>query len=268
MSEERPSELHEGAHGALAHPVLWVAQRQQHYSSLPPPIAALGRTTVRMVPSAYPPRTSFGSVPLDPRLVLLADPDSRRAAAFRSLRDNMIAQGMPRVVAVTSAEAHDGKTTCAINLALALAEQPSRSVLLIDGNLFAPSLSGVFGIDDTTPAEPSYHEPWAAPFKLSELTPRLRVATIVRHPGQPSLAFDRQRLGQLVGRLANVGYDHLVIDAPAVEGAYWMSHLLGEAQGVLMVVRAGRTTARTIHRALELLPREKLIGSALMDART
>src|SRR6202042_1608498 len=38
---------------------------------------------------------------LDPRLVLLLEPDSQRSASFRLLRDNLLARKAPRIIAVS-----------------------------------------------------------------------------------------------------------------------------------------------------------------------
>src|SRR4051812_40190962 len=97
--------------------VSWTAQ---------PTPPAVSRSTARMVVA---PRFVPAPVPrafwcaIDPRLAILADPDSARAEGFRRLRDGVLARGMPRVLAVTSPERGDGKTTCIANLAFAFAEQ-------------------------------------------------------------------------------------------------------------------------------------------------
>src|SRR5262249_3294469 len=95
----------------------------------PPPAAT---TTALAVRPWEPPRPVAPPPPeqLDRRLILVTEPHSPRAASFRLLRDSLVAKSMPRVVAVTSAAPKEGKTTCAANLALALAEQPGTRVLL------------------------------------------------------------------------------------------------------------------------------------------
>src|SRR5438477_583444 len=85
--------------------------------------------------------------PADPdeRLILVRDPDSARAASFRVLRHRLQEKGDPRVIAVTSAGPREGKTTCAVNLALALGECGRAKVLLIEANLWTPALAPLFG---------------------------------------------------------------------------------------------------------------------------
>src|SRR5205809_728130 len=57
-------------------------------------------------------------VPPDPdrRLIMLREPDSVRAACFRVLRHRLQHKGDPRVLAITSAEPGEGKSTLAANL--------------------------------------------------------------------------------------------------------------------------------------------------------
>src|SRR5262249_13243769 len=59
---------------------------------------------------------------IDPRLVMLKDPYSVRADAYRALRHRLSASGDPRIIAVSSAAPGEGKTICSINLAVALRE--------------------------------------------------------------------------------------------------------------------------------------------------
>lgn len=250
--------------------------------SMPPPIDPVLMQTVAMVhapralprsappgplsPSARAPAPRAAVRAVDPRLVLLAEPDSERAASFRLLRDNLIAKGLPRVLAVSSAAPEDGKTTCAINLALALAEQSPARVLLMDGNFFVPSLGGIFFVDEFTPTPAGLDLPGLAPYKLAELTPSLHVAVIALRRGEAPPRFDKQGFDMLLDRLCRIGYDHIIVDAPAIQGSPVVSQLLGGVDGVLLTVRSGRTTTRALRRAIDAIPGRKAIGVALMDA--
>ena len=68
--------------------------------------------------------------------------DSAIAEAFRKLRTNLQfleVDNPPRVIVVTSSLPGEGKTTTAINIALALAEA-EHNVVLVDGDMRRPKL--------------------------------------------------------------------------------------------------------------------------------
>src|SRR5436309_2676855 len=82
-------------------------------------------------------------------LVLLREPWSQVAEAFRSLRTAVLftARGAPpKVIVVTSAVAAEGKTVGSLNLATALAEAGSR-VLLLEADLRHPRCHRTLRVD-------------------------------------------------------------------------------------------------------------------------
>lgn len=200
----------------------------------------------------------------DPRLVLLTDPDSARATSFRVLRDNLLAKRLPRVLAVSSAMAKDGKTTCAVNLALSLSE--GARVLLLDGNLFEPSLATIFGIDETTPPS-QMNGPWCAPYRIAELSATLHVATIALPPGATPPRFEKRWFEPLLASLRRTPYDFIIVDTPALPRSPTVSQLVAMADGTLLAVRSGATTARALRRAVEQIPEGKALGAALIDTK-
>ncbi|MDB4937775.1 MAG: hypothetical protein JWP87_4747 [Labilithrix sp.] len=204
----------------------------------------------------------------DPRLVMLSEPDSQRSASFRLLRDNLLAKKAPRCIAVSSGAVHEGKTTCAINLAIALSEQPSTRVLLLEGNFIAPSLGRIFEIDATTPPAPHMNVPWLLPYRVVEIMRGFHVAAVVQQKGEPVPQFNSRWFEMVIGHLSGAGYDHLIIDAAALDGSPAVTQVIGAAEGTLLTVRAGGTTARTLRRAAEQIPHGRALGVTLMDSET
>jgi len=202
---------------------------------------------------------------IDPRLVLLLEPYSQRSASFRVLRDNLLAKNAPRIIAVSSPEEHEGKTTCAINLALALGERPSSRVLLLEGNFYAPELAKIFHIDGATPFAPEMNLPWLLPYRVVEVAHGFHVAAIVQEEGEPPPVFNGRWFDMVMGHLADADYDHLVIDAPALDGSSPVMQVVGIAEGTLLTVRSGKATARSLRRAAEQIPRGRALGVTLMD---
>jgi Mrp family chromosome partitioning ATPase len=202
---------------------------------------------------------------LDPRLVLLSEPDSQRSASFRLLRDNLLAKGAPRIIAVSSGSVHEGKTTCASNLALALSEKPATKVLLMEGNFFAPSLGDMFHIDATTSPDPALNHPSLAPYRIVQLMRDFHVAALVQERGERPPVFNSRWFDMVINHLSGAGYDYIVIDAAALDGAPAVTQLLGVADGTLLTVRSHATTARSLRRAAEQIPKGRALGVTLMD---
>jgi Mrp family chromosome partitioning ATPase/capsular polysaccharide biosynthesis protein len=82
------------------------------------------------------------------QLVMLAEPTSARAEAFRKVRTSVeLANREPgaRVIMFTSAEQREGKSTTAANVAIAFA-RAGRRVALVDLDVRLPSLHSFFGL--------------------------------------------------------------------------------------------------------------------------
>jgi Mrp family chromosome partitioning ATPase len=231
----------------------------------PAPQAAVAMTTTSSPP---PPNdaTPAAQPGLDPRLILLAEPDSQRAASFRLLRDALLAKKFPRIIAVSSGAVHEGKTTCAINLALALSEKPSTRVLLMDGNFFAPTLGGIFHIDASHRPDPATNVAVLAPYRIAPILRGLCVAALVREEGDPPPAFNSRWFDMVIDHLAGSNFDHLVIDTAALDGSPAVTQVLGVAEGTLLTARSHLTTARSLRRAAAQIPEGRALGVTLVDA--
>jgi Mrp family chromosome partitioning ATPase len=225
-----------------------VAQQQQG-SMIPQ-----GRMPQSVMPPA-PPMKPCAPNKADPRLMILKDPNGPQAAGFRVLRDTLLAKKLPGILAVSSAEAGEGKTTCAINLALALAEGRNEKFLLVDGHFAAPALAEALGVDKNAPAQ-------AGPFTLSVLTPNLHVASIK----DTANYVDFSTLTGLFQSFHRAGYRHIIVDAPPIENSPEGNLLLQLAGGVLIVVRSGKTTNNKLRKAVDRIGADKAVGVTLMDA--
>ena len=201
----------------------------------------------------------------DPRLMMLADPNGPQAAGFRVLRDTLVTRGLPRVLAVSSPEPGDGKTTCSINLALALDERRAAKLLILDANFAAPALAGMLGIDETTP-DPSRERAWTVPFTLAALTPSLHVATLARRPGHSSLYVDFTTFARQLDAFLRAGYHHIILDMPTLDSSPEATLPLQLAGGVLLAVRCGRSKTGELRRAVERIGPGKALGVTLLDA--
>jgi Mrp family chromosome partitioning ATPase len=222
-----------------------------------------------------PPRTQVWVAthkpPPDPdeRLILVREPDSARAASFRVLRHRLQERGDPRVIAVTSAGAKEGKTTCAVNLALALGECGRARVLLIEANFRAPSLAPLFGFmpPECFTAQLARHKakPLDAWSVVEVYSPSLHVLAVQPDMGLGHPLLDGPGFSLAIEMLAQAGYDYIVIDTPPVLGAADVNLIEDAADGVVFTAWSRETSARNLRAAVEQLSPAKVLGLTLLD---
>jgi len=224
-------------------------------------------------PNLAPPEISLSQhhlpdEPPDPRLAMLIDPDSERAAAFRVLRHHLLEVGRPQVVIVTSPLQGDGKTTVAMNLALALAECGRAKVLLAEANVRRPALADALRLVPpwcfAEQLDAHRHQP-QLPWSLVEI-PQLWLHVAAINPRiEQSQLLDGPAFAIAMERLRVAGYDHIVIDAPAVLGSADVNLMADAADGVILTARARRTTARDLRRSVDQLGASTVIGTVLVE---
>lgn len=206
----------------------------------------------------------------DPRLVMVLAPESPRAGAFRVLRHRLAETTNPHVIAVSSAGPGEGKSTCAVNLALALGEAGRARVLLVEANLRAPSLAALFGF---LPPEcfatqlARHRENPLDPWSVVEVQPsNLHVCAVKPGPENENRELvDGVALGIALDMLRRCGYDFIVIDTPSVLGGADVNLVQDCSDGVLLTAWSRKTSSRALRRALEQLSSPKVLGVAVLD---
>jgi Mrp family chromosome partitioning ATPase len=259
-------------------PSVILASQQVLTREVPPgmleKLAAEGAVEVRVTGNSNASRVQVWvathKLPDDPdtRLILVREPDSARAASFRVLRHRLQERGDPRVIAVTSAGPKEGKTTCAINLALALGECGRARVLLVEANLRTPSLAPLFGFmpPECFTKQMARHKQkpldgWSVVEVFSQYLHVLAVEPTDR--GRPLL--DGPAFAIAMEMLQQAGYDYIVIDTPPVIGAADVNLIEDSADGVLFTAWARRTSSRVLRSAIEQLAPSKVLGVSLLD---
>lgn len=173
------------------------------------------------------------------------------AEAFHGLRTSVLlstAKRPPSSVLVTSAQAGEGKTTVAANLAYSLA-QLGESVLLIDADLRRPSLHNFFGMEGSTGlvdflTGKSDWRPyvWAAP------AAGLSVLFCGPVPPNPADLLSSESMPALI-REASKEYKFVVLDSPPLLNLSDSRILAALVDGVILVVGSGTTPRELVYRA-------------------
>lgn len=201
-----------------------------------------------------------------PFLAMLRNDAIEQAAAFRVLRRRLVEQCDPHAILVTSAQDEEGKSICAANLALAIAESGRVKVLLVEASLRRPSLAQIFGFQPLAcliQQLATHREQAHAPWRTTEIrSTGLHVLAVATDSPGDQLLHGPTFAAAVAGWC--LAFDYVVIDGPSVLSSCEASIIHDSADAVVMVVRSGSTRNRVLRRALEQMSAEKVAGIVLM----
>ncbi len=204
-----------------------------------------------------------GSAEINKRRIALLQPESYIAEQFRALRgriDAIASQRAITTISITSAFPGEGKTTCAINLAIVTGMSLGRRVLLIDCDLRRPKVHSVLGLKPET----GLAEVLAGASSIDEaILPAegmaLDVLPVCGRPDNPSELLSSSEMSRLVEEVSN-RYDRVIIDTPAALGLPDAKAVSDLCDGMVMVVRADVTAQSDLEAVLEILDRQRILG--------
>ena len=200
------------------------------------------------------------------RRISILQPDSFAAEQFRTLRgriDSLATQREIKVVAVTSANPDEGKSTASINLAAVTSMSVGREVLLIDCDLRQPKIHRSLGIEPTAGlAEVLTNQATVAEAIVKADGISLDVLGVRATPSNPSELLASSDMRTLIESLTT-RYDQVILDTPACLGLPDAKTVTELADGVVLVVRADVTPKEDVETVLEILDRDRLLGLVL-----
>jgi len=261
----RYSELEKGISPTLLDPDTFLPE-----STLlepPPPQPVVDQSTTDMAWDEI--RSLCPTVRDESRIVTLTEGNELGAEKFRllgtRLRNLREHQPLQKLV-VTSAVPNDGKTIVAMNLAVCLAKHTNDKILLLEGDLRKPMLAEQLGIKTL----PGLGE-WASGDEaISKFICRFEDLQLwVLHAGitpeNPVPILQSSRFLELYEHLSTC-FDWILIDAPPLlpvaDVHFWSRH----ADGLLLVVREGRTPKTALQKGLETLDNPRVIGVVINDS--
>jgi capsular exopolysaccharide synthesis family protein len=176
--------------------------------------------------------------------------------AFRALRTALVASSgtdATRLIAITSTQPLEGKTTTAVNIALALAIGGAR-VLLIDADMRRPSLHKAMRL----PNDRGLAELLGGKARMREVVqrcgdPNLLVIPAGHTPPNPSELLASDRMRAFLHQLTTGPFDWVIIDTPPVLAVTDAVVLAPLVHSVSFVVGAEMTRWRLAERAIETL---------------
>ncbi len=189
--------------------------------------------------------------------------------AYRMLRtrvlQRMIANGW-NTLGVTSPVCGEGKTLTSINLALSIAMDVTRTVLLIDADLRNPCVHRYFDLPASIAGLGDY---LSSDIPLQRLLVHPQVGRCIVLPGGKKLHDSSERLTSpimkaLVNSVKRRYASRIVVfDLPPVLAADDTIAFSPLVDAVLVVVEDGRTKEDDLHQTMELLSGVNVIGTVL-----
>jgi len=195
---------------------------------------------------------------LERRAALQADVDAVLlsgdiGAAGRDCRDLLAARaecGRGRLVTVFAAKGGCGKTTIAINLAVALAQDPDCRVALVDLDLRTGDVAATLGLTPSTVPDPRVAGDGRVPPSITPLLPRLDCVLAPVRPGAAE-GLEADGVDALLSALTR-SYDVVVVDT-AVTFTRPVVSALDRSDSTVLVTTPERPALQSLRRTLDTL---------------
>ncbi|MEH7444058.1 CpsD/CapB family tyrosine-protein kinase [Bacillus sp. JJ1122] len=201
-------------------------------------------------------------------LIVYSNPDSIISEQFRTLRTNVqfLTGGKKSILLLTSPSSGEGKSTAAANLAVSMAQQKEK-VLLIDANLRDPDVHFIFKISNNK----GLADVLAGRVDLEDTIyhteiGNLAILTSGQLDSNPAELLGSESM-QTFFQKALLDYDLIIIDSPPVLEVTDTKLLANKSDGVILVISEGRTgfeKAAEAKKALEFA-RAKIFGVILNE---
>ncbi len=200
--------------------------------------------------------------------VIRAPEQNGYSDAYKVLRTQVLHRMRERganTLAITSPGAGEGKSLTALNLALSLALEVDKTVLLVDADMRNPTLNRLLGLGDVR--------------GLSDyLTDGVPLNELLIHPGIPRLVvlpagkrilnssemLSSQRMIKLVQEMkTRYPSRYVMFDLPPMLNVADATVFIPHVEAAIMVVEEGKTPTHAASNAAELIETDKLIGTVL-----
>ncbi len=175
---------------------------------------------------------------------------------LKAIDDRAARDPRARVALIASGQPGEGKTFLALNLALSIAGEQERAVLLVDGDTAQPEIAGRLGIDTDSGLVDALADREVDPESLVIDTdiPGLSILPAGRHERNVPELLASARTEEVLERLLAADPQRIIlIDSPPALAASTASVLAGHAGQTLVVVRADSTSEADLKETVGLL---------------
>jgi protein-tyrosine kinase len=202
---------------------------------------------------------------VDERLITLTESSSPVAESFRRLRNKILhpTEGEPaKSILVTSVLPNEGKSFICANLAIIMAQSMEKHALMVEADLRRPSLAELFGLSN-------------AGGLVNYLQDGQEIGTLIKDTGfkklsmipcgpppiNPAELLDSKKMSAIVEELVKRYSDRFIlIDSPPMTAASEIAVLAKYVDGVILVVRWGKSRREQVKELVDLIGKTKILG--------
>ena len=203
---------------------------------------------------------------IDERVVSYHNPRGMLAECFKQFRlvmRSLTEDPVHKMLIFTSSLPGEGKTTLALNFAIAMAQDIHEPVCIVDGDLRHPSMHSLLGV---RPAR-GLADVLAGAATLDDVildtpTPGLSFVPAGQRPANPGELVSSHAMDEVIATLKE-RFAAVIFDSPPVLPVADTIQLSSRADGLILVIEAGRTHRKRVQRALELLDGAPILGFVL-----
>ena len=180
----------------------------------------------------------------------------KRQLLLGAAQGSSVAAEKRQTVLVCSSQPDEGKTFCALNLALSIAGEREHEVLLVDADFPKPEILSILGIEPGRGFVDALADPSIDPESLVVRTDvgSLSLLPAGRHANDVPELLGSERTREVLERLTAGRPNRIVLfDSPPALMASAASVLATHVGQLVMVVRADRTTEADLKEAVALL---------------
>lgn len=196
------------------------------------------------------------------KLITHTDPKSPISEQYRMLRTNIEYSSIDReikTILVTSPSPEEGKSTTAVNLAIVLAQQ-EKKVLLVDADLRRPSVHYAFNSENLRGLTSVLAKQTNIENTISRTDIKnLHILTSGPIPPSPSDLLDSKAMESMLGYL-NSKFDYIIFDTPPALAVTDSQILANKCDGIVMVLKSRKTSKEAAIKTQKLLTK----GTALL----
>jgi succinoglycan biosynthesis transport protein ExoP len=188
-------------------------------------------------------------------LITFGHPRSMLSEAYRNIRTSILLSFSgkpPKKIVISSPNPAEGKTTTAINTAIALSQTGTR-VLIIEADLRKPKIHRIFEQENGM----GLSNFLSGNAELDSVIKKTEIPNLFYIPSGPLPPNPSELLGSSIfkGMIDSLGeqFDHIVLDSPPILGFADSLVLSTSVDGIILVVQGGKTPRETLQQAKDVL---------------